>query len=147
MISEIAKTKWESKQPNRAFQGAGNKNPNQFRRSNDAPRIMQRERRNVHDQRVVPPLQNNQIEEMDEDSDVVDDVVVLFNETDFDTSNLTHQDYEVAQLSDQFFFEIWEEGFIQGQPQKKYDLRPRTSTPKATTYDQNKKIEVLPSQI
>jgi hypothetical protein len=42
---------------------------------------MQRERRNVDDQRVVPPFQNNQIEEMDADNDVVDDTVVLFNET------------------------------------------------------------------
>jgi hypothetical protein len=28
MTSEIAKLKWESKQPNKAFQGAGNRNPN-----------------------------------------------------------------------------------------------------------------------
>jgi hypothetical protein len=105
---------------------------------------MQRERRNVDDQRVVPPFQNNQIEEMDVDSDVVDDVVVLFNETYFYTSHLTQQDYEVAQLSNQFDIEIGEEGVIQGQPQKKYDLRPRTGTPKATTSDQNKKTEVPP---
>jgi hypothetical protein len=94
---EIAKLKWESKQPNRAFQGAGNGNPNQFRRPNDVPQIMQRQRRNVDDQRVVPPFQNNQIEEMDVDSDVVDDVVVLFNETYFYTSHLMQQDYEVDQ--------------------------------------------------
>jgi hypothetical protein len=144
LTSEIAKLKWESKQPNRAFQGAGNINPNQFRRSNDAPQIMQRERRNVDDQRVVPPFQNNQIEEMDVDSEVVDDVDVLFNETYFHTSHLTQQDYEVAQLSNQFDIEIGEEGVIQGQPQKKYDLRPRTGTPKATTSDQNSKTKVPP---
>jgi hypothetical protein len=28
LTSEIAKMKWESKQPNRAFQGAGSRNPN-----------------------------------------------------------------------------------------------------------------------
>jgi hypothetical protein len=38
--------KWDSKQPNKAFQGARKKNPNQFRRMNDDPQIMQRERRN-----------------------------------------------------------------------------------------------------
>jgi hypothetical protein len=128
LTSEIAKLKWESKQPNRAFQGAGNRNQNQFRRPNDAPQIMQRERRNVDDQRVVPPFQNNQIEEMDADSDVVDDTVVLFNETDYYTSHLTQQEYEVAQLSNQFDDQIGEEGVIQGQPKKKYDLRMREGT-------------------
>jgi hypothetical protein len=56
LTSKIAKLKWESKQPNIAFQGVGNRNPNQFRRPNDAPQIMQRERRNDDDQRVVNPL-------------------------------------------------------------------------------------------
>jgi hypothetical protein len=114
MTSEIAKLKWESKQPKRDFQGPGNRNPNQFRRTNDAPQIMQRERMNVDDQRVLHPFQKNQIEEMDEDSDVVDDVTVLFNETKFYTSHLTQQDYEVAQLSNQFDIAIGEEGVIQG---------------------------------
>jgi hypothetical protein len=105
---------------------------------------MQRERMNVDDQRVVDPFQNNQIEEMDVESYVVDDVDVLFNETDFYTSHLTQQDYEVAQLSNQFDIEVGEEGVIQGKPQKKYDLRPRIGAPKATTSDQNKKSEVPP---
>jgi hypothetical protein len=39
---------------------------------------MQRERRNVDDQRVVPPFQNNQIEEMDANSDVVNDNLCAF---------------------------------------------------------------------
>jgi hypothetical protein len=76
------------------------------------------------------------------DSDVVDDAAVLFNETNFYTSHLTHQDYEVTQLSNHFDVEIGEEGVIQGQPQNKYDLRPRTGAPKSTTSDQNKKTEV-----
>jgi hypothetical protein len=147
LTSEIAKLKWESKQPNMAFQGAGNRNPNQFRRPNDAPQIMQRERRNVDDQRVVPPFQDNQIEEIDVDNDVVDDTVVLFNETYYYTSHLTQQEYEVAQLSNQFDNQIEEEGVIQGQPQKKYDLRTRGGAPKATTSDQNKKLKSFPSQI
>jgi hypothetical protein len=51
---------------------------------------MKRERRNVDDQKVVPPFQDNQIEEIDVDNNVVDDiVVVLFNETYFYTSHLT----------------------------------------------------------
>jgi hypothetical protein len=144
LTSEIAKLKWESKQPNRTFQGAGNRNQNQFRRPNDAPQVMQRERRNVDDQRVVPPFQNNQIEEIDADNDVVDDTVVLFNETDYYTSHLTQQEYEVAQLSNQFDDQIGEEGVIQGQPKKKYDLRMRNGASKATTSDQGKQAEAPP---
>jgi hypothetical protein len=87
----------------------------------------------------VPPFQNNHIEEIYVDSDVVDDIVVLFNETNYYTSHLTQQEYEVAQLSNQFDDQIGEEGDIQGQPQKKYDLRTREGDPKATTSDQNKK--------
>ena len=123
LTSEIAKLKWESKQPNRTFQGADNRNQNQFRRPNDAPQVMQRERRNDDDQRVVPPFQNNQIEKIDADNDVVDDIVVIFNEIDYYTSHLTQQEYEVAQLSNQFNDQIGDEGVIQGQPKKKYDLR------------------------
>jgi hypothetical protein len=102
MTSEITKLKWESKQPNIVFQGDGNRNPNQFRRPNDAPQITQRERRNFDDQRVEPPFQDNQIEEIDVDNDVVDDTIVLFNETHYYTSHLTQQEYEVAQLSNLF---------------------------------------------
>jgi hypothetical protein len=99
---------------------------------------------NVDDQRVLPPFQHNHIEEMDVESDVVDDADVIFNETDFYTSQLTQQYYEVAQLSNQFDIEVGEEGVIQSQPQRKYDLRPRTRSPRATTSDQNKKTEVPP---
>jgi hypothetical protein len=59
LTSEIANLKWESKQPNKDFQGVGNRNPNHFRRPNDAPQIMQREWRNFYDQRVVPPFQDH----------------------------------------------------------------------------------------
>jgi hypothetical protein len=40
MTYEVAKMKWEYQQPNKYFQQAGNKNPNQFRRSNDSPQMM-----------------------------------------------------------------------------------------------------------
>jgi hypothetical protein len=100
---------------------------------------MQRERRNVYDQRVVPPFQDNQIEEIDVHNNVIDGTfVVLFNETYFYTIHLTQQEYEVAQMSNHFDNQIGEEGVIQGQSQKKYDLRPREGDPKDTTSDQNK---------
>ena len=80
-------------------------------------------------------------------SDFVDDVFVLFNETYFYTSHLTQQDYEVAEMSNQFDIEIGEEGVIQVHPQKKYELRTRIGTPKATTPDQNIKKRFFLSQI
>jgi len=144
MTSDIAKLKWESKQLNRPFQGDGNRNQNQFRRLSDVPQVMQRERRNVDDQRVVPCFQNNQIEEMDVDNDVVGDTIFLFNETDYYTRHLTQQEDEVAQLSNQFDNQIGEEGVIQGQPKKKYDLRTRNGASKATTSDQGKQAEAHP---
>jgi hypothetical protein len=76
---------------------------------------------------------------VDVDSEVVDDVDVLFNETNFHTSHLTQRDYEVGQLSNQFDIEIGEEGVIQGEPQNKHDLRHIIGTPKSTTSDQSSK--------
>jgi hypothetical protein len=105
---------------------------------------MQRERRNFDDQSLVPPFQNNQIEEMDVESDVMDDIVVLFNEIDYYTSHLKHQEYEVAQFSNQCGDQIGEEGVIQGQPNNKYDLRTRVGAPKSTTSDQTKQVEAPP---
>jgi hypothetical protein len=141
---EIAKLKWESKHPNINFQGVGNRNQNQFRRPNDAPQVMQRERRNVDDQKVVPPFQNNHIEDIDADNDVVDDTTRIFNETDYYTSHLTQQEYEVAQMSSQFDDQIGEEGPFKGQPKKKYDLRMRNGTSNTTTFDQRKQVESPP---
>jgi hypothetical protein len=56
---EIAKMKWEYNKPNKAFKGVGNINTNQFKRLNDVPQLLERERRNVDDKIVVPPFQNN----------------------------------------------------------------------------------------
>ena len=100
--------------------------------------------RNVDDQRVVPPFQNNNIKEIDENNYVVGDTIVLFNETNYYTSHLTQQEYEVSQLSNQFDDQIGEEGFIQGQPKKKYDLRTRNGVSKATTSDKGKQVEAPP---
>jgi hypothetical protein len=72
---------------------------------------------------------------MDVDGDVVDDVVLLFNEKYFYTSHLTQQNYEVAQMSNQFDIEIGEERFIRGQPQNKYELRPIIGTSKSIASD------------
>jgi hypothetical protein len=146
LTSEIAKLKWEAKQPNKPYQDVANRNTNQFRRPNNVPQIMQRERRNVEDQRVVPPFQNNEVEEMDESNDIGDDSAVLFNETDLYPSHLTQQDYEISQLSNQFDDDGKGEEIFQSQPQKKYDLRPRPGGPKTNVPIQNKKSDLPPKQ-
>jgi hypothetical protein len=63
LTSELARLKLETKQPNKHVQEGGNRNPNQFRRPQNAPQVMQRERRNQDDQRILPPFQNNAVEE------------------------------------------------------------------------------------
>jgi hypothetical protein len=74
----------------------------------------------------------------------MDDIVVIFNETNYYTSHLTKQEYEVAQLSNQFDDQIGEEGVIQGQPKNKYNLRMRNGSSKATTFDKGKQAEAPP---
>jgi hypothetical protein len=119
LTSEITKLKWEAKYPNRPYQDVANINTNQFKRRNNAPQIMQRERRNVEDQRVVPPFQNNEVEEMDVGNDDRDVYAILFNETDLYPSHLTQQDYEISQLSNDFDDDGKGEDIFQIQPQKK----------------------------
>jgi hypothetical protein len=63
---------------------------------------MQRERRNVDDQKVAPPFQDNHIEEIDVDNDFVYDNAIVFNETNYYANHLMQQEYEVAQVSNQF---------------------------------------------
>jgi hypothetical protein len=107
---------------------------------------MQRERRNVEDQRIVPPFQNNEVEEMEESNDIGDDSAVLFNETDLYPSHLTQQEYEISQLSNMFDDDRKGEEVFQSQPQKKYDLRPRLGGPKKNVPTQNKKSDLPPKQ-
>jgi hypothetical protein len=57
ITSKLARLKLEAKQPNRPTQEGGNKNPNQFRRPQNALHIMQKERRNHEDQMISPFLE------------------------------------------------------------------------------------------
>jgi hypothetical protein len=78
--------------------------------------------------------------------DVVNDNSVLFNEIYYHTIHLTQQEDEVVQLSNWSDNQTREDGVIQGQPQKKYDLMMREGAPKATTFDKNKQVEVPPNK-
>jgi hypothetical protein len=49
LTSEMARLKMETKQPSIPTQEDGCKNPNQFRRPNNVPQILPRERRNQED--------------------------------------------------------------------------------------------------
>jgi hypothetical protein len=130
LTSEMARLKMEQKQPNRPTQEGGYRNPNQFRRPNNVPQILPRERRNQEDQKVFPPFQNNAVEEVEEEDDTEDDPAVHLNDSESSPTHLTQHDYEDALILNQF-----EEGdvdeVIQKEPKrKKYDLRSRSNTPK-----------------
>jgi hypothetical protein len=60
LTSEMAMLKMKQKNPSRPAQESGYRNPNQFRRPNNAPQILPRERKNQDDQKVLPHFQNNQ---------------------------------------------------------------------------------------
>ena len=63
LTSKMARLKIEQKQPNRPAQEGGYRNPNQFRRQNNVPQILPRERKNQADQKVLTPFQNNAVDE------------------------------------------------------------------------------------
>jgi hypothetical protein len=76
---EMARLKMEQKQPSRLAQEGGDKNQNQFRRPNNAPQILPRERKNQDDQKVLPPFQNNAVDEEEDEDDIEDDPLVHLN--------------------------------------------------------------------
>jgi hypothetical protein len=76
LTSEMDRLKMEIKKPGRPTQEGGYRNSNQFRRPNNVPQIMQREKRNQEDQRVFPPFQNNAVEEVEEINNTKEDSTV-----------------------------------------------------------------------
>jgi len=56
LTSELARLKLETKNPNIPIQEGGNKNPNQFIRPHNSPQVMQMERMNQDDQRILAPF-------------------------------------------------------------------------------------------
>jgi hypothetical protein len=69
-------------------------NPNQFRRPPNARQMMQRERRNQDDQRLLTPFQNNAVEETKGMNDIEDDSIAHLHEIDLPLAHLTQQEYE-----------------------------------------------------
>jgi hypothetical protein len=69
LTSEMERLKMEQKQPNRPAQEGGYRNPNQFKRPNNVPQILPRERKNQDDQKVLPPFQNNAVDEEEDEDD------------------------------------------------------------------------------
>jgi hypothetical protein len=91
LTSKMARLKMEQKQPSRPKKEGGYINPNQFRRPNNVPQILPRERRNQEDQKVLPPFQNNAVEEVEEVDDTEDDPTVHLNDTESSPTHLTQQ--------------------------------------------------------
>jgi hypothetical protein len=143
MTSKMARLKMEQKQPSRPAQEGGYINQNQFRRPNNVPQILPRERKNQDDQKVFPPFQNNVVDEQEDEDDTEDDSAVHLNDSEASPMHVTQQDYEDALILNQF-----EEGdadeIIQKEPKrKKYNLRSSSNTPKVDTPISTKKANTL----
>jgi hypothetical protein len=96
LTSEMARLEMETKQPSRPTREGGYRNPNQFRRPNNVPQILPRERSNQEDHKVFPPFQNNALEEVEEVDVTEDDSTVHLNDTELPPTQLTQQYYEYA---------------------------------------------------
>jgi hypothetical protein len=139
LTSEMERLKMEQKQPSRPTQEGGYRNQNQFRRPNNAPQILPRERKNQEDQKVLPPFQNNAVDEEEDEDDTEDDPAVHLNDSESSPMHVTQHDYEDALILNQF-----EEGdvdeVVQKEPKrKKYNLRSGSNTPKVDTPVSTKK--------
>jgi hypothetical protein len=139
LTSEMARLKIEQKQPNRPVPEGGYRNPNQFRRPNNVPQILPRERKNQDDQKVLPPFQNNAVDEEEDEDDTEEDPAVHLNDSESSPLHVTQQDYEDALIANQF-----EEGdgdeIVQQEPKrKKYNLRSGSNAPKVDTPVSTKK--------
>jgi hypothetical protein len=133
LTSEMEILKMEQKQPSRPAQEGGYRNQNQFRKPNNAPQILPRERKNQEDQNVLPPFQNNAVDEEEYEDDTEDDPAVHLNDSETSPIHVTQQDYEDTLVSNQF-----EEGdtdeTVQKEPKrKKYNLRSNLKAPKVDT--------------
>jgi hypothetical protein len=77
----------------------GYRNPNQFKRPNNVPQVLPRERKNQDDQKVLPPFQNNAIDEEEDEDDTEEDPTVHLNDLESSPLHVTQQDYEDALIA------------------------------------------------
>jgi hypothetical protein len=141
LTSEMARLKIEQKQPSRPAQEGGYRNPNQFRRPNNVPQILPRERKNQDDQNVLPPFQNNAVDEEEDEDDTEEDPAVHLNDSESSPLHVTQQDYEDALIANQFE-EGDEDEIVQQEPKrKKYNLRSGSNAPKVDTLVSTKKAK------
>jgi hypothetical protein len=118
---EMVRLKMEQKQPSRPTQESGYRNPNQFRRPNNVPQILPRERKNQDDQKVLPPFQNNEVDEEEDEDDTEEDPVVHLNDSESFPLHVTQQDYEDALIANQFE-EGDEDEIVQWEPKRKINF-------------------------
>jgi hypothetical protein len=89
LTSEMERLNMEQKQPSRPAQEGGYRNQNQFRRPNNAPQILPRERKNQEDQNVLPPFHNNEVDEEEDEDDIEYDLVVHLNDSETSPMHVT----------------------------------------------------------
>jgi ribonuclease HI len=116
---------------------------NQFRRKNNPPQVLQRDRRNNEDQRVQAPFQNNLFDEENEEKEVEGVEPEIHCVTDKPASpHLTQSEYEEYLMCNQIDELAQEDQVYQTEGQKKYNLRSKQNVEKKTTSPQSKKTDV-----
>jgi hypothetical protein len=93
LTSKLARLKLEAKKPNRPVQEGGNRNPNQFKRPNNSPHIMQREKMNHEDQRSYPLSKIMLLKRWKKVRILKKIYAVIFNEIELPSSHLTQHEY------------------------------------------------------
>jgi hypothetical protein len=86
-----------------------------------------------------------QLKRQKESDEIEENSTVLLTDVELPSTHLTQQEYEDSLISSQFD-NGEEEEIFQNEPQKKYDLRPRSDGPKENTPVQNKKAKVSAKQ-
>jgi hypothetical protein len=128
----MERLKLKGRQTNRNTQDFGNRN--NFRRKNNTPQIIQRDRRNKEYQKVQTPLQNNLVDdEEDQEIHCLGDTTTSLH--------LTRSNYEEYLMSNQL--NQLSKGEKVNETQNKYNLRSTNKEGKPSTSTQPKKSDTM----
>jgi hypothetical protein len=136
LSAEMEKLKLEGRQANRNPQDFGNRN--NFRRQNNAPQILQRDKRNREDQKVQTPLQNNLVDDEEGDNEEADQEIHYLGDTST-SPHLTQSSYEESLMSSQL--NELSKGEKTNETQNKYNLRSKQKEGNPSTSNQPKKSD------
>jgi hypothetical protein len=106
---------------------------------NNAPKILPREKKNQEDQQVLPPFQNNAVDEEEDEDDIEDDPEVHLNDSETFPMHVAQQDYDDTLILNQFEEGATDEIVKKEPKRKKYKLRSNSNAPKVDTLVSTKK--------